>query len=70
MKRQVTDRKNCLWDFPGSPVVTTSPCSEGGAGLIPGWGAKILYTLWPKNQNIQQQQKKTRSNLVTDSIKT
>ena len=27
-------------DFPGSPVVETSPSSAGGAGSIPGQGAK------------------------------
>ena len=70
MKRQVIDRKNYLWDFPGGPVVMTSPCNVAGVGVIPGWGAKILYTLWPKNKNIQQQQQKHRSSLVTDSIKT
>ena len=27
-----------------------------GPGSIPGWGAKILYALRPKNQNIRQKQ--------------
>ena len=31
-------------DFPGSPVVTTSPSKAGGAGSISGQGAKITYT--------------------------
>ena len=35
-------------------------------GSIPAWGAKIQYALWPKNQN----KKKNRSNILTDSIKT
>ena len=47
--------KNCR-DFPGSPVVKTSPSNAGGAGLIPGQGAKIPHVLWPKNQNIKQKQ--------------
>ena len=29
------------WDFPGDPVVRTSPSSARGAGSIPGQGAKI-----------------------------
>ena len=28
----------------------------GGAGLIPGWGAKIPHASWLKNQNIKQKQ--------------
>ena len=42
-------------DFPGSPVVKTSPSNAGGVGSIPGWGAKIPHGLWPKNQNIKIQ---------------
>ena len=45
-----------LWDFPGGPVVKTLPSNAGGAGLIPGWGAKIPRASWPKNQNIKQKQ--------------
>ena len=48
--------------FPESPGVETSPSNSGGAGLIPGWGAKIKICLGPKNYN--------RSNIVTNSIKT
>ena len=44
------------WDFPGGPVVKTSPSNAGGAGSIPGWGAKIPHASWPKNQNIKQKQ--------------
>ena len=44
------------WDFSGSPVVTTSPSNAGTEGSIPGWGVKISYALWPKNQNIKQKQ--------------
>lgn len=29
--------------FPESPGVETSPSNSGGAGLIPGWGAKISH---------------------------
>ena len=54
-------------DFPGGPVVKTLPSSTGGAGSIPGRGAKIPRASRPKKQkNI----KKKRSNIVTNSIKT
>ena len=42
-------------DFPG-PVVKTSSSNAGGAGLIPGQGAKIPHASRPKNQNIKQKQ--------------
>ena len=45
-----------LRDFPGSPVVRTLPSNAGGAGSIPGQGAKIPHASWPKNQNIKQKQ--------------
>ena len=51
-------------DFPGRPVVETLPCNAGGAGLIPAQGAKIPHASRPQNQNI-----KSRSNIVTNSIK-
>ena len=35
-------------DIPGGPVVKTSPSNAGGAGSIPGRGAKIPHTSWPK----------------------
>ena len=40
-------------DLPGGPVVKTSSSNVGGAGLIPGQGARIPHASWPKNQNIQ-----------------
>ena len=43
-------------DFPGGPVVKTSPSNAGGEGSIPGWGAKIPHASWPKIQNIKQKQ--------------
>ena len=43
-------------DFPGGPVVKTSASNAGGAGPIPGQGAKIPHALRPKNQNIKQKQ--------------
>ena len=48
--------KNYSRDFPGGPVVKTSPSNAGGAGSIPGWGAKVPYASWTKNQNIKQKQ--------------
>ena len=43
-------------DFSGGPVVKTSPSNAGGAGSIPGQGAKIPHVLQPKNQSIKQKQ--------------
>ena len=48
--------KSSHCDFPGGPVVKTSPSNAGGVGSIPGWGAKIPHALGPKNQNIEQKQ--------------
>ena len=45
-----------IWDFPGGPVVETLPSNAGGAGSIPGRGAKIPHASGPKNQNIKQEQ--------------
>ena len=45
----VTEAKfEATWDFPGGPVVKTSPSNAGGAGLIPGWRAKIPHASWSK----------------------
>ena len=38
------------------------PFNAGGAGSIPGLGAKIPHDSWPKKQT------KNRSNIVTTSI--
>ena len=43
-------KMNIYWDLPGSPVVKTPPSNAGGAGSIPGRGAKIPHTSGPKNQ--------------------
>ena len=45
-----------MGDFPGGPVVKTSPSSREGVDLIPGHGAKMPYALGPKKQNIKQKQ--------------
>ena len=37
-------------DFPGGPLVKTSPSNIGGAGSIPGREAKIPHALQPKSQ--------------------
>ena len=49
-------RKRKAGGFPGSPVVKTPPSNAGGAGSIPGQGAKTPHTSRPKNQNIKQNQ--------------
>ena len=35
--------KKYIRDFPGGPVVKTSPSNARGAGLIPGLGAKFPH---------------------------
>ena len=42
--------------LPGGPVVRTLPSNAGGAGSIPGQGAKIPRASGPKTQNIKQRQ--------------
>ena len=58
--------QNCLKsfkNFPGSPMVKTSPFYAGGAGSIPDQGTKNPTCLTAiKNQN-------TRVSIVTNSIK-
>ena len=56
-------------DFPGGPVVKTSPSNAGGAGSIPGRGAKIPHALRPKNQNIEQKQYCNKFNEDFNKIK-
>ena len=52
-------------DFPGGPVFKISPSNAGGAGSIPGQGAKVPHAVWPKKLK-----HKTRSIIVTNLIKT
>ena len=37
-------------DSPDGLVVRTLPSNAGGAGLIPGWGAKIPQALQPETK--------------------
>ena len=46
--------RNISGDFPGGPVVKSSPSNAGGMGSIPGRGAKIPHASPSKNQNIKQ----------------
>jgi len=43
-------------DYPGGPVVKTSPSKAEGEGSIPGGVAKIPHASRPKKQNIKQKQ--------------
>ena len=60
IQREATNSKSLrsrnTGDFPGSPVVRTSPSNAGGAGSIPGQGTKIPHASGPKSQNIKQKQ--------------
>ena len=43
------DPEAVLRDFPGGPVVKTSPSNTGAVGSIPDWGAKISHaSQWKK----------------------
>ena len=50
MASEVGGRQSRGWgrDCSGSPEVKTSLSNGAGAGLTPGWGAKISHDLWPK----------------------
>ena len=37
-------------------MAKTSSSNTGGAGLIPGWEAKIPHASWQKDQKIKQHQ--------------
>lgn len=56
--------KRIFRDFPGGPVVETSPSNTGGAGMIPCQRAKIPPCLVAQNtkQNIKQIQHGNRFN--------
>ena len=41
-------------NFPGNPVVKTSPFNAGGPGSILGWGAKIPHVLQPRKKKPNQ----------------
>ena len=43
------------WDFPGGPVVKTSPSHAGVMDSITGQGAKVPHASPPKIQNIKKQ---------------
>ena len=57
-------KKSAISELPGSPVVGTSPSNAGSEVSFPGWGAKIPHAL-----NQKTKMWKTRSNIVTNSIK-
>ena len=47
---QRNDKSFILWDFPGGPVVGTSPSTAGTTGSIPGLGTKIPRAAWKKKK--------------------
>ena len=65
LRRELGRKERDGGDFLGGLVVKTLPSNAGGVGLIPGSRAKIPHASWLKNQNI-----KSRSNIVINSIKT
>ena len=42
--KDVQIRCNEPWEFPGGPVVKTSPSNAGGVDLIPGQGTEAPHT--------------------------
>ena len=60
-KKKKRKKNKNIWDFPGGPLVKTSP-SNAGAGSIPGQGTKIPKALQPENWN--------ENDIVTNAIKT
>ena len=54
-------------DFPDGPVVKTLLSKAGGVSSIPGQGAKIPHTSWPKKKKTQKTG--NRNSIVTNSIK-
>ena len=54
-------------DFPGNPVVKTSPSNKGNAGSIPGCRSKIPHASWPKKKK-KKKKKLNRSNIIRNSI--
>ena len=55
-------------DFPGDPVVKTSPSIAEGVGWIPDQEAKI-HALWPKPKTLGKKER-NRNSVVTNSAKT
>lgn len=47
-KRREKEREET--DFPGCPVVKT-PCFHCRGAGVPGWGTKILHTVWHSQKN-------------------
>ena len=57
---EIQNTKSEHKDFPGSPMVKTSPSNAGGVYLIPGQEAKIPHAEWhgktKQNKTKKQQQ--------------
>ena len=52
-RMEITQSKEQTGDFPGGPVVKTSPSKAGGVYSIPGRGAKIPNASWPKKHKTE-----------------
>ena len=57
-------RKEVRWDFPGGPMIKTSPSSAGCAGLILSQEAKSHMTHDKKTKTLKK--KKKTSNILTN----
>ena len=56
MQGSGTSANTKMRDFPGDPVVKTSPSKAVGVDSIPPQRAKIPHASCPENQNIRQKQ--------------
>ena len=52
-------RSQTCWDFPGGPVVKTSPSNAGDEGSIPGWGAKMPHSM-QRGQEVKKKRRRKR----------
>ena len=52
-------------DFPGCPLIKTSPSNAKSMGSIPGRGSRIPRASQPKNQNIKQKQYCKKNSIKT-----
>ena len=58
-----------FWDFPGGPVVKTSPSNAGGVGSTPCWRAKIPHASPPKKKKREHKQQKQYCNKFNKDFK-
>ena len=53
--------KELFWDFPGHPMVKTSPSNAEVVGLIPGWELRSHMPCVKKKKKKNHQKQKTQT---------